>query len=162
MRGKIRAFTLVELLVAVLISTLVVLGLVSVYRSVQDVRNRLENYEQNRRLYELIYLLQKELSNCRDLELSGDTLHYYTTLGISAPYVMVNLSVQKGSIIYTESNPYDPSITYLRRQLRVSKNLKMESYKDKGVVRLFYGDGYVDLLVLYNKVPTSSIFLKPF
>lgn len=162
MLGKTKAFTLVELLIAVFISTLVVLGLVGTYKSVQDVRKRFEEYEQNRKLYELIYLIQKQLLNCKNFELKDDTISYHTTFGISAPYVMVSLYVQRGVVMYSESNPYKPSITYLNKRLRILKDLKIETDKGKNMVSLSYGNQRVHLLVQYNKVPTSSIFLRPF
>ncbi|SNZ12106.1 PulJ/GspJ family protein [Hydrogenobacter hydrogenophilus] len=162
MLGRNNAFTLIELLISVAISTLVVLGLVSVYGSVQEVRKRFEEYDQKRRLYELVFLLQKELSNCRELELQGDTLRYYTTFGISAPYVMVSLQAQKDAITYTESNPYDPSIVYLKRHLRAPGSPELRFDSAKNIVSLFYDGKRIDLLVQYNRVPTSSIFLRPF
>lgn len=162
MRGKINGFTLIELLIAVVISTFVALALAGVYRSVQDVRERFITYEQNRKLYELIYLIQKQLTNCKSLELDGNTLSYYTTFGISAPYVMVRLQVLGRLITYSESNPYDPSVIYLKRELHSPYDFTLKLGKDRRSVMLSTGKTTIDLYVSYNKVPTSSIFLKPF
>ncbi|WP_340690003.1 PulJ/GspJ family protein [Hydrogenobacter thermophilus] len=162
MRGRSEAFTLVELLIAVVISTLVVLALSSVYRAVQDVRKRFLDYEQSRKFYELVYLIQKQLMSCRDLKLENGTLSYYTTFGISAPYVMVMLRSEDHRIYYSESNPYDRAIVYIRREWRSPYELKLSLRADGKALSLSYGANKLDLYINYNAVPTSNIFLKPF
>lgn len=162
MRGRSKGFTLVELLIAVVISTFVVLALVGLYGSVEDVRKRFVEYDQKRKFYELTYILQKQLTNCKDLSLENGTLSYYTTFGISAPYVRVILRSEENKIYYSESNPYDASVVYLRREWRTPYKLSL-SIKDNGkVLMVSYGNIKLDLYVSYNAVPTSNIFLKPF
>lgn len=108
--GIKRAFTLVEVLVTLVISSAIILGLGMLYHMTIKTQETFNRYKRNEVKTELLILLQRQLYAIRDLKIKQGfnslELSYLTNYGQVKPFVRVEILFKREGITYRELNPY--------------------------------------------------------
>ncbi len=108
--GIKRAFTLVEVLVAFVISSAIILGLGMLYHTTLKTQETFNRYKTNESKTELLILLQRQSYALRDLKIKQGfnslELSYLTNYGQVKPFVRVEILFGNKGITYRELNPY--------------------------------------------------------
>lgn len=155
MCGKSRGFTLLELLIAVVLSLFIFVSILELYNSVQRVSLSVSNTWNDTKLLQLLNTIQRQLLACEEVQIQDNKLSYITTLGLAKPVVRVEVLFQKDSIKYREIKPYDASLLY--ETIIPSQDKPLLLQHDRYIELKF--DKKVHTLVIYPLRPPPSLLL---
>ncbi len=105
-----KAFTLMEVIIALVLSSAIILGLGMLYRMTVKTQETFNSYKRGEIKSEFLILLQRQLYGVRSFKFietqEGLILSYLTNYGQVKPFVRVNVRISKKGIVYQELNPY--------------------------------------------------------
>lgn len=113
-RSHIKGFTLIEILLAYFLATVIIAGGFTLYRTATDLMMRITLHSRRLKQDYLVFQIQRSLMYCSEFSLDkkGDmlTISYFTPLGMTAPYVKVRVKYSRdGLLTYEEFNPNEES-----------------------------------------------------
>lgn len=156
MHGKSKGFTLIELIIAVVLSLFIVITILELYATVQKVYSSINRAWDNAKALHLAYIVQKQLLASKDVEVSDNRISYTTLFGLSIPFVRVEIILEGKGIRYRELNPYDMSLIY---ETTIGYNHKANFTKHDRYISLDLDDKTYNLIV-YQIQPPPPLLLR--
>ena len=122
-------FTLVELLIALVLSSMIIIGLGTFYNTVIKTKETLMRKSVELSTKEFFTVLFRSLYGVREFKAKKENhilrLSYLTNYGLLRPFVRVNLIFLKGKVIYKELNPYsDVELIYYEIPINCSADIE--------------------------------------
>lgn len=144
-----KGFTLVELIIATTLSLFIALSTVFLintsFRAIELNRKKIDE----RKLDYLIYILQKQLIGCHNIEFK-EGITYTTASGLTGGFVKVFFDANKEGILYREYDWYTGELLYSYR-LPAEASI---SYDGRKAIRLLVdGRTYIIFLLCAENMP---------
>lgn len=97
---KLKAFTIIELIVALLIGSIVVLSASFLLISISKQSNTFRIRQNHELQYDkLIYLLEKDMDNCSKVQINGNTINFLKNDSTISEYTILSDKIRRNTTL---------------------------------------------------------------